>query len=297
MKRKITKVGPATLVVSIPSRIAKKYNLKKGDEVDVSEKNRKLIVQLKRADEKNKKKVISIDSYEKFMFRQITMLYVQGYDEIKIRFKNNKLLEKIEYILNQLIGFEIVNIDKNSILIKNIASENDGEFDVILRRLFLIIKLMGERCCDFLKDGNENELRKNIETEKLSNKYTYFCERILVKKGYKIAEKTNFMFAIVWTLEQVADSFFEISKILIDNEISLNETTKRLFIDIINVYTDYYNLYYDTDLSSMHKNKLKQDAIYNRIIKGRRRSTNYDPLFFHLISLIDKLKHLAQITF
>ena len=44
MKRKVAQIGPATLMVSLPSKWVKRNKVKKGQEVDVIEDNTKLTV-------------------------------------------------------------------------------------------------------------------------------------------------------------------------------------------------------------------------------------------------------------
>ena len=44
MKRKVSQVGPATLMVSLPSKWARRYSVKPGDEVDLVEDGPKLII-------------------------------------------------------------------------------------------------------------------------------------------------------------------------------------------------------------------------------------------------------------
>ncbi len=46
MKRKVSLHGPSTLTVSLPSKWVKKYCIKKGDELDIEEKNSTLIIQV-----------------------------------------------------------------------------------------------------------------------------------------------------------------------------------------------------------------------------------------------------------
>ena len=43
MKRKINAVGTGTLTVSLPNKWAQKYNLKKGDELNVAEEGGSLV--------------------------------------------------------------------------------------------------------------------------------------------------------------------------------------------------------------------------------------------------------------
>ena len=54
MKRKINRVGYSTLTVSLPSKWAKQYGLKPGDEVEISEDGRTLRIEAKKGAKKKK---------------------------------------------------------------------------------------------------------------------------------------------------------------------------------------------------------------------------------------------------
>jgi len=43
MKRKVSQIGPATLMVSLPSKWAKQFGVKKGSELEIEEKGNKLL--------------------------------------------------------------------------------------------------------------------------------------------------------------------------------------------------------------------------------------------------------------
>ena len=293
MKRKVTKAGPASLVISLPSKWARKYNIKKGDEVDVEELDKKLVIHVYENQKQKNTITKIIPNLDKFMYRQITQLYIQGYNEIIVKFHDNRILEKIEFIVQQLIGFEIVNIDKKSIVIKNISSELEEEFDTILRRLFLIVLLMGERCLDYLTDKSKNELMKNSETEKISNKYTYFCERILVNKSNTSSKIFN-SYAIVWTLEQVADRFLDITNMILSDS-KITEKTLNDLKEIIELYRKYYELYYEPSKSKLNYVKEKHFEIKDRIVDELKKHN--PPLYFHFSALLVFVEHMAQITF
>ncbi len=44
MRRKVVKLGPATLVVSLPSKWTKKFSINAGDELEMEEHNKNLII-------------------------------------------------------------------------------------------------------------------------------------------------------------------------------------------------------------------------------------------------------------
>jgi len=111
MKRKINKVGHNTMTISLPSEWVKQNNLTKGDELEVKEDGRQLIVG---CDNKKKEKDIHIHvkSHEEFMGRLITGPYIIGYNSIKITYEDSKVYEKILRSSNKILGFEIIEMVK-----------------------------------------------------------------------------------------------------------------------------------------------------------------------------------------
>ena len=139
MKRKVARIGPSTLMISLPSKWAKKYGLKKGDELDILENNEKLIVSTQ--DEISKKELeINVSSLDLMLYRLIGAVYKSGYEQVKIVFNTPKQLETIYDVLRKTcIGFEIIEQSKNFIVIKEISKPEQQEFENVLRRNFLFL--------------------------------------------------------------------------------------------------------------------------------------------------------------
>ena len=86
MKLKIAKVGQSSLVVSLPFKWVKEYNLKKGDEVDVISEGKILKIITDKAITENK---IIIDVSEldtTLVWRFVLSCYKRGFKEIKVAF-------------------------------------------------------------------------------------------------------------------------------------------------------------------------------------------------------------------
>lgn len=294
MIRKISKVGPSSLMISLPSKWCKKYDLKKGNEVDLIEDTGTLKIILKDFKLYGSSITITLPEKEKFMRRQITRLYTQGFDEIKIFFKDNESVELIEKTLNFLIGFELIDMGKDSCIIKNISKEIESEFDNILRKLFLIILMMADRCVEFIKTNDRSELMKNLETEKVANKYTYFCERIINKKRFGKENKTN-LFVVVFTLEQVADRYLDISKHLLERKLNISLEEEKYLKEINNLFRKFYEQFYSRKNENIFFIRNKHFEIKNAITKNLDKTN--PPLFFHYSSLLVFIEHLNQITY
>ena len=90
MKRKIVKQGAATMMVSLPSKWVKKNNLEKGDEVDIDEQDKELIITPEKKVEKKKQVTIDITPDKKDnIYPILTHAYRRGFDKIILKARGN----------------------------------------------------------------------------------------------------------------------------------------------------------------------------------------------------------------
>ena len=88
MKRKIIKQGASTLTISLPAEWTKKFNLKSGDEVNVEEENKRIVVSTKK-EFKTRKSEIDVGGLRRnLLFMYVTNVYIRGDDEVVVRFKD-----------------------------------------------------------------------------------------------------------------------------------------------------------------------------------------------------------------
>ena len=120
MKRNVVQQGTTTLMVSLPIKWVKKYNIKKGEELEVSENGRKLIISTESQIERTAVEVNLLDNNPIYMYRIVSYAYLNGYDEIKINFTHFKQLEIIQKSVEKFfLGFEIIEQKKNYCIIRN----------------------------------------------------------------------------------------------------------------------------------------------------------------------------------
>ncbi len=215
MQRKVNKIGPSTLMVSLPSKWVKKYNVKKGDVLEVEEQEDNILLH-------NPKKIregttLSLDLDElnvSLIWYSLTAAYRSGVDEMRLKFseetvRDDKLDKKVEIhellqtIIDRCIGMEIIRNTPSTYVIKEISSIKEEEFNVIFRRIFFSLQVM----LDDIIQGMEAKDKKIINhvaqyADIQVNKFCDYCIRILTKTN----TGTPMLTSIIFRLEAIGDS-------------------------------------------------------------------------------------------
>src|SRR3989338_9117946 len=99
MKRKIVKLGPSTLVVSLPSKWIKRQELKAGDEIEVDDKDSQLVLNGK-GEKKKTEATIDLHGLNESAIRTlVTNTYRLGYDKVMVHFENNDQYENLKQVV------------------------------------------------------------------------------------------------------------------------------------------------------------------------------------------------------
>jgi len=286
MKRKVIQLAKKTLVISLPTRWAKKYNIKKGDEIEAEEIKNKLIIS---PEKELTKEGISIDvsGLSPMIYRILGAIYKAGYDEVEVHYESEKDLEEIEEVTKrEFIGFEIVKKGKKSLVIKSVSEINYEEFDNVLRRTFLIIMEIGEESFEAMKNVDKKALLKLIELDKEVNKYADFCRRILNKKGYASFIKTQTVYFIVEELEKISDSYRDLCKASIEINEKINKDIEAMFKEVNAFFREFYELYYKFDLNKLAEHGKKRNVLLKDLMDLMKKTSKEELLFLFLLSLI-----------
>lgn len=239
MKRKLVQHGNTSLTVSLPKKWTDKFNLKKGDEIELVEKDDRLFLGLQAGNNSEKplkKGVLDVSKTGVLTRRSFDAMYKAGYDEIEIIYTHPEQLKDVKIAIdNEAMAFEIVRQEKNKCIVKSISEADPKEFDSLLRRTLLLLKVMGEDLFTALKNKDYNTISTIKDLEKTNNKFTHFCRRALAKNGYKEYNKTVFMYTIVEQLEKCADEFKFLCDFLTSDDgkkIKISQDTFALFEDV-----------------------------------------------------------------
>jgi phosphate uptake regulator len=254
MKRKVIQLAGRTYVVSLPSKWVKKYGIKKGDELEVTDSASNIVFSTKREGGAKKTSINIQNTNERTIRWLLSSLHKKGYDEIELFYDKSKKTAVIQELVKDLfIGFAIVHQSSKRCVLRAISQDQDKEFDNILRRAWLVTISMGESAIEYLEQGQQRQLKELITLEKTNNQLTNFCQRTLNKKGHIEAAKTCFYYVIAWNLEKICDDYKYICELLSENKTKLSKESLVLFKETNNFLRSYYELFYSFDLNKLNK--------------------------------------------
>jgi phosphate uptake regulator len=258
MKRKLVKQGAATMMISLPAKWVRDNGLDKGDEVDLIEENNLIKIGTDSKEEKNVT-TINVSGLGIITNRVLMSYYIRGVDELEVIFtKPEEIKDFQKRIVNELLGFEIIEQRQNKLVIKDITGTDKQDINNIIKRIFFILDSMGEELISGIE--NKHDLSPIIEIDISVNKFVNFCLRNLNKHGYTKYRKTTYFYGIVSALEEIGDLYKKMAEKVTKKEpiqkdelnnlkeikFLLKDFEKLLFnfnkIDLVNFAKNYKNI-------------------------------------------------------
>ena len=273
MKRKAIQLANQTLVISLPSKWVKQQGIKKGDEIEVTEEENRLIIGEPKKQEHKKIEIDIINYSISMLYRHLRALYREGYDELILKFKNIAQLNEIEEVINNLISFEIVEQINNKCIIKDISVSQTKDINELIKRVFIIIISMCEELQNSIKDLEINKLKEIIKIDTQINRLTDYILRLINKNIIKEQMKTRLLYFITMQLEYIGDNFKIIAKKTIESNLKrFDMITIKLLNEAYNSINLFYLNFYKPDESLIKEaNDIKEsiNLIYRDINKSK----------------------------
>lgn len=289
MKRKIIKQGNSGLTMSLPIGWARELNLEAGHEIDVKLIGKDLVVSA------NKQKTfesikINAEGLNPIIKRYLASLYRAGYDEVEVTYEDGETLELIyDVIEKELIGFEIVKQGNKSCVIKDIAGMENEEFDVLLRRCFLLLTAIAEESHLHIKNKNTRALKHIKHKDKNINKLTNFCERMLIKKNGKGVKQTAFLYHLIKEIENIGDEYKFLSNYCYKNKAFPSKRIIDLHENINRLLSEMHYLFYKFDKKGITEKELKISELKQEV-KGLFKSNKDNIVLYHLGNILRRLE-------
>ncbi len=307
MKRKIAKIGPSTLMVSLPKKWAKQLNLHKGEEIEVTENGRQLIINAKTEKSYNKLE-IHIKDAEYFLSRILTRPYIAGYDELYITFENPAVLTKINEALAQsFLGFVTVEQGPRHCVIKNIAEEYEEDLDRFINKIYMSVITFAKESFEIIKAGDYQKLDGLSTVFEITVKFGYLCLRILNKRGYADKQGISSYYSITSTysiIRSLAHMNFELKSICMElvgvkQNIRLKPETLKIYQQIVELIEHSYALYKNKScLEAFYKYKCRVQSLKEPIKNILRKGGFPDAIITsRLLILRDYLYPLARYAY
>ena len=255
IKRRVIQIANSTQLISLPRKWSVKYGINKGDELEIDENGNKLVIATeKSADVENLE--INPPHLKNIAERFISASYRNGYKEVRVNFDselNKGLLEYIHQKMDdQTIGYEMIKQEKNYCIIKDLSGSTNTEFDAALRRIFLLVTTMANDIMTGLKANDIEELKNMYFRDRSINKFTNYCLRQLIMRGYEDAKKTIHLFHFLKDFEAMADHYSLMAVHYSNNITKLNKE----FFDALQkdneILIEYYELFYSFDKKKLN---------------------------------------------
>lgn len=244
MKRSVILMGGKTYVLSLPSQWIKRYQIRKGQELDVEEKENAIII---RTDTHPAGKELEIDfsALDRMLGRGIGGIYKAGYTRAKILFETREQLQYIEKTLQETcIGFEIVKQAENYVIVESLSEALAQEFDTSFRRLFYSLELMNQDMVLALASGDPVLLKKVIEKDQKINRLADLCRRVINSGETQFISKAHLLYYLVEQLERIGDLYKKISSFALENTLVVPQEILALFTEVDSFFLSYRELFY-----------------------------------------------------
>lgn len=317
MKRKIIKQGHNTLTVTLPSEWTKRFNIGAGSEIEVNERDNGLFISTEK-NHSEKRAEFDINGMDiPTIWKYFMGVYREGYDEVMVKFspdlrlespykfftqhkldlkygkerEKKTVLEFFHELINRFIGFEIVDYGKNFVLIKEMTEPTSKEFDIALRRVFLLIEQMGQETCEALKTNNPKNLSHIHDIDINLDKFQDYCIRILNKNGNKENRKTSLFFSILYFLELTGDEFKNIAHHLVyDFSDKTDFKNIKHIADSVKEQLDlYYDLFYKFDREKINRiSEIDAKRYFDVLNVYKRTKMDGEKEIFHHLRIITR---------
>jgi phosphate uptake regulator len=285
--RKLIQHGLSSLTLSLPNKWIREYNLKKGDSVFVKEEGKNIVISTDKKIDHGKIDIEVTNLDRTSLLLYIQSLYRYGYDEININFKNQIIIHHrskkevtvssvLHKIVNRLIGAEIINQTENFIQIKYITKETEEDFQILLRRIFLLMKETSLSLIEGIDKKNFSLLETIEEKHDIVNKFINYCLRLINKYGYSDVKKTYYYFHIIASIDKILDILKYIARDIIKKKESFSKNAIEIQKKIHKSIELYYDLFYQFSFLNVNKLSENRDSVKFSLVEKSEKLSRFE---------------------
>jgi len=245
MKRKLVKQAGQAVTITLPIQWIREHNLKAGDEIDIQENEKNLILQTENKTSQGK---VTIDGRNfkriRMTYHFLNAAYTKGIDEVTF------LSKKCFIDLQQQMGYAVIQQKGEEHTMQDISGTATEKIDDIFKRVFQMVITNYEKA---MKDIF-NEQKENHESIRQSdveiNKFTNFLERAIMKQTYADAATGKILFAFAFSLERIGDTILRLWRPIINYKsarqwVKNNKEAKELSTTTQTMLEKAFLLYYN----------------------------------------------------
>jgi len=263
MKRKVIQIADSTQLISLPRKWAVKYGIKKGDELDIIEEGDKLTIKTE-SEQESESKLIDLRQLKDFRNRTIIAAYLHGYDELEVSYDTDEWSRKLQELVSELPGYDIIRQGMNSCTIKEVSKPSPKEFENMANRLFLSLHESGE----YLIEAASNNYSDAIESIKFRDyrlhKNINFCKRIINKRKDGKIEST-ILYSTITLLEHYGDAIKDLAIALVGYKGKVSKEVLESLREINDIFKGVYKLYQVRSIAIVKENANKLKSAIAKI--------------------------------
>jgi len=258
MKRKLVQQGAATMMISIPAKWIRENGLKKGDEINLDEREKDLLITAGEIKKGKKEVTIAITpDNAKDVRHLLTHSYREGFDRIILKNVNPSLIKEIRSLTEKLLlGFELVEKSESSCIIENISEPNEGKYEVMLNKVFLIMRESLEMVKNDFEAGKLQNMHEIEEIRDQQDRLIIFCKRMLLKNSERNAATE---WELLTFLMHIQHSLFYLYQFSSENKIKADGKMVKSLGDLCRYFDLLDRAYRNSDIRAIHElNNLKK---------------------------------------
>lgn len=259
IRRKVIQIANSTQLISLPIKWARKYNIKKGDELEVEEQGYKLLIKTESAPTTKEITVDVSGLTPQLADRFTTRAYQKGYDTLIVKYDKPELAIAIQNKVKELLGFEIMEQTRDTIIIKSISSKLNIDFDSSLRRAFLIVIDMADDCLESFSKDDKKTLGNVFYKDFDVNKFCYFCLRF-INKGFHDEFGTYILYYLIESLEDAGDEYKSLAKHLAKIKIK-----KKSLVRVLSKVNELTKIGYEFFYKPEKEKAVRSIILYNEV--------------------------------
>ncbi len=196
--------------------------------------------------------------------------------------------------VNRLIGYEILEEGKDSCLIKDIQETSSKDFEITLRRIFLLINDLAATFTNAVSENDFHQLERMLNKHDTITRFISYCFRLLNKNNEQKPQLKFYYLSVLNGLEQITDAFKESSRNILQRKQKIPKEAAEIIQDFQDSINLYYGLFYKYDKQKAVELDNKRYVIENKM---RAFSKPLNPAYIAVSSLIFlALPQLRNIT-
>jgi phosphate uptake regulator len=289
VQRKLIRQGKDGFTIYLPKQWVVSKGMLPGDSVDVQEREDGILI----SSTKKAAATIEVDMNEQDTSRAglellLSHLYRLGFSSIHFKSCDDAVVRRMRAITDELLlGFEMTAHGKNWCTIENVSEPAEAKYDVLLRRIFLLIKETQTRLISDAETGRYDsaemtQLRNQVD------RYAFFCMRVnALQLRSDISVAAWEMLKELVVLEHAHSRLHE----YISKQAALQPSDITLLEELRILFNEFYEAHYAKDMRRLHGVSSRRRKLVDRAEEQLEKSRGSSAVVAARIAEMARLIH------